>query len=958
MQVLFIHRSFPGQFRYVAPLLAKRYGWRCTFLTADTRIPSPAEVVKVNYRPAEDPLPELPIAGAVAGPMAHALGVYQALKARRDIQPDLIVSHGSYGSTLFLPHLHDAPIINFFEYFYRAVGQDLGYRPDVPVSERHLLDYRARNAMTLLDLDNCDTAWTPTNHQRTLMPREYHEKIDVVHDGIDTEAFRRMLGVPRRLPDGTEVPAGTRIVTYASRGFEMLRGFDVFMKMARRVYQQYPDVLFVVAGRDEVFYGSQKQRGGHRSFRERVLAEGDYDLSKFRFVGKLPQAGLARVLALSDLHVYLTVPFFTSWSPLEAMASGCVVLGSDTPCVREYLQDDHNGLLCDFFDEDGMARRAVEVLRDPAAHRPLGEAARRTIEKTYSIDATLPRIKAMFERVASTPREPSVRAELLCGAGVPPAACAPAVRPPPAVQEQQAGRLHHIDLPPYDGSIPFRVDSMDAPLKGPKAGGAQVRESQHPPLVVPAPVDLELSSFAFGAAPVVKWPRRADRPRTVLFAWELGAGLGHLMQMRALAEGLARLGYRVIVCLREIDRAGAVFRHPGIRVVQAPICSGCAARYARPRNYAEMLCNVGFGSDGVLSTRAGAWRELLVTYAPDLLVVDHSPTALLAARGLGMRVALLGSGFCCPPDSAHAAEWGSIRTGGDEDGEDAPQKAGEELLARTNRILDQWRAPRLDRLGALYSDPDVNFLCTFPELDHFPSRPGAEYWGPTVGEAPVGASGAEWPAGGRPRAFVYLKRSPETAHVLAALRELALPTLAYVDDASRVLRRRLESPIVRVADAPLDVPRVVRECDLAILNGGHGVTAEVLLAGKPLLFVPLAHEQRMTADAVGRLGAGRSCSARSADEVRAALEALLTGGCGAAAGRFADRYAAFDPRRQREAMCRRAQELLGQSTDDLSGMQATVRRATANEASPPAVGRAGPSSFADGSPLPATTSSC
>jgi glycosyltransferase involved in cell wall biosynthesis len=216
------------------------------------------------------------------------------------------------------------------------------------------------------------------------------------------------------LPDGTPLDHHTRIVTYATRGFEMIRGFDTFMKAAKLIYQQYPDVLFVVAGTDKVFYGSDSQRGGEPSFREKVLKDGDYDLSKFRFVGKLPQAALARLFAISDLHVYVTAPFFTSWSPLEAMSSGCVLLASDQACVRQYVTHGVNGLLCGFLDPEGLAQQAVAVLKDPAAYRPLGEAARRTIEETYAIDVTLPQIKAMFERVAAKgPRTPSQRAGLL-----------------------------------------------------------------------------------------------------------------------------------------------------------------------------------------------------------------------------------------------------------------------------------------------------------------------------------------------------------------------------------------------------------------------------------------------------------------------------------------------------------------------------------------------------------------
>src|SRR3954471_2394606 len=253
MHVLFIHPGFPGQFRYVAPRLATEHGWTCTFATRESGVPPIPGVQRIPYLPS--------VAGAAACPattrrfeasVGHALGVYDALKARTDVRPDLIVAHGRFGASLFLPHLYDAPIVNFFEYFYRPVGQDLGYRPENGVTESDLLRCDVDNAMTLLDLANCDRAWAPTVHQRDLMPREYHAKFEVVHDGIDSGTFRRRSDAARRLPDGTEVPQGTRVVTYVTRGMEMLRGFDVFMRVAKRIYEQFPDVLFAIAGGDRV----------------------------------------------------------------------------------------------------------------------------------------------------------------------------------------------------------------------------------------------------------------------------------------------------------------------------------------------------------------------------------------------------------------------------------------------------------------------------------------------------------------------------------------------------------------------------------------------------------------------------------------------------------------------------------------------------------------------------------
>ena len=75
-------------------------------------------------------------------------------KRGRTSKPDLVVAHSGFGSSLFLPYLYYVPVINFFEYFYRPAGQDVGYRPETPVTERgSAAKNRVRNAMISLDLD-------------------------------------------------------------------------------------------------------------------------------------------------------------------------------------------------------------------------------------------------------------------------------------------------------------------------------------------------------------------------------------------------------------------------------------------------------------------------------------------------------------------------------------------------------------------------------------------------------------------------------------------------------------------------------------------------------------------------------------------------------------------------------------------------------------------------------------
>jgi glycosyltransferase involved in cell wall biosynthesis len=197
-----------------------------------------------------------------------------------------------------------------------------------------------------------------------------------------------------------------RIVTYAARGMESMRGFDIFMRMARLLALRRPDVLFVVVGQDRVCYGGDQKVIGGASFRDWVLARDDYDLSRFVFTGLVPREELARLFSITDLHVYLTVPFVLSWSLMDALACGATVLASDTAPVREVIEPGRSGLLVDFFDVEGMAERASAVLDDPEGHAPLGRAGVAMVRERYSLDVCLPQLLDLYRNVVASGRNP------------------------------------------------------------------------------------------------------------------------------------------------------------------------------------------------------------------------------------------------------------------------------------------------------------------------------------------------------------------------------------------------------------------------------------------------------------------------------------------------------------------------------------------------------------------------
>lgn len=405
MHVLFVHQNYPAQFGHIAAHLVEREGFRCTFVSQQP----PGRfggIERVQYRLR---------GGATArthycsrtfeNAVWHAHAVFEAIQARPDLRPDLIVGHSGFGSTLFLRELFDAPIVNYFEYFYRATDSDMDFRPDFPGESIDRLRARARNAMLLLDLENCDVGYSATRWQRDRLPALFHDKVRVIFDGVDTRLWHPRPAALRRVGDRA-VPDGMRIVTYAARGMESMRGFDIFMRMAKLLADRRPDVLFVVVGQDRVCYGGDQKVIGGESFKDWVLARDDYDLSRFVFTGLVPRDELARLFSVTDLHVYLTVPFVLSWSLMDALACGATVLASDTAPVREMIEPGRNGLLVDFFDVEGMADQAAAVLDDPEGHAPLGRAGVAMIRERYSLDVCLPPLLNLYRGTVAAGRNP------------------------------------------------------------------------------------------------------------------------------------------------------------------------------------------------------------------------------------------------------------------------------------------------------------------------------------------------------------------------------------------------------------------------------------------------------------------------------------------------------------------------------------------------------------------------
>jgi glycosyltransferase involved in cell wall biosynthesis len=377
MRFLFIHQNFPGQYRHIAAHYAKSghqvvaIGQKANVLR-QPRIPG---VQRLGYELSESPAPDplvSPVSKAIHRGKRVAAGAAQL--ARQGFKPDVIFTHIGWGEALFLKDVFpDAKVVLYCEFFYRARGGDLGFDPEFPASPEKLLRLRVMNAPLLMSLDASDWGVAPTRWQQRQFPSAHAERMSVIHDGIDTDLVSPAGGASKEA-----------IVTYASRNLEPYRGFHVFMRAIPEIQKRRPNARIVIVGGDEVSYSPRLPPG--QTYRQRLLREigGKADLSRVHFTGKIPYAAYLEILRRSSVHVYLTYPFVLSWSLLEAMSAGCLVVGSRTPPVEEVMRDGENGLLTDFFSTEQLASRvdAAFSLRDSLRIR---QAARATVIERYDL---------------------------------------------------------------------------------------------------------------------------------------------------------------------------------------------------------------------------------------------------------------------------------------------------------------------------------------------------------------------------------------------------------------------------------------------------------------------------------------------------------------------------------------------------------------------------------------------
>lgn len=329
---------------------------------------------------------------------------------RRGFNPDVICVHPGWGEALLLREVWPEAIqLHFVEFFYGSIGRDVGFDPEFPSPEfSGNCRLRIKNTNNLLNLFDMDRGISPTQWQRSTVPAQFREKIEVIHDGVDTDRLRpdasAVLQTTNDRGEAIRLTKADRVITFINRNLEPSRGYHQFMRAIPFIQKMDSDAQVVIIGGDGVSYGAAPESG---NWKTKYLNEvkDNVDLTRVHFLGKVPYDQFVSAMQISSAHVYLTYPFVLSWSMLEAMSLGAPIIGSRTPPVEEVIKDGINGRLVDFFNPEEIALTTLQVASEASVD--MRKIARQTVIDKFDLKSKcLPQQIELIENLRNAPTRP------------------------------------------------------------------------------------------------------------------------------------------------------------------------------------------------------------------------------------------------------------------------------------------------------------------------------------------------------------------------------------------------------------------------------------------------------------------------------------------------------------------------------------------------------------------------
>jgi UDP:flavonoid glycosyltransferase YjiC (YdhE family) len=321
---------------------------------------------------------------------------------------------------------------------------------------------------------------------------------------------------------------------------------------------------------------------------------------------------------------------------------------------------------------------------------------------------------------------------------------------------------------------------------------------------------------------------------TILIAWVLGAGLGHVSRIAPLAKALERDGHRAVIAIWAPERVLLFLRSQGLSAIPAPGPTIRKENQQLQASFTSTLWTCGFDDPDKLEMEAGIWDGILDVVRPDVVIADTSPALHLACRDR-IPLVLIGSGFSVPP--AHLEDFPVVFPQG------KAFKSSQEVLSVVEEVIARRGDRSVATLPGLWEFP-ASIYCV-RELDLYREyREKGQHGRPTA----LGSGELTMPPQ-QPRVFAYLSnKHPMLPAIVGGLGRLNRPTGLFCRDLKPELRAYAEDFGVRVYDEPQDLAALLPKVSLVVHHGGLGMSQTALMEGRPQLVLPYQYEQRLNAD--------------------------------------------------------------------------------------------------------------
>jgi hypothetical protein len=340
--------------------------------------------------------------------------------------------------------------------------------------------------------------------------------------------------------------------------------------------------------------------------------------------------------------------------------------------------------------------------------------------------------------------------------------------------------------------------------------------------------------------------------RKILFCWELGEDYGHLGKILALANQFNNQGIDFYVASKDLSTASKIDWPAHVKFIQAPIWLQSNKLALSAASFAEILLYKGFDSYRSLKILTDAWLSIFNLVLPDIILFDHSPSALLAASNLKVPKLIISNPYLTPAPGTSAI---NLIPNADFD----QQKALEIhawVLNLINSVKKDYGTEPIQAIGDLFK-VDETFLSGFSETDYFSSyRSNVTYCGAALAKS-FGRQDPHWQPGFSRKSIAYLKaRDPRSGTILQVLAAMQARTLCFYSGSKTEDIRQFANSSLTVSNVPFNLTNAYAEAGTVICHGGQGVVNEALSRGIPLIMAPTQAEQYFIAERIKRMGAG------------------------------------------------------------------------------------------------------